>query len=151
MRIVYSDPGPPAAPKGSPDGRWHSGPTRHGGFPDPSRRRGPMALSLAPADRSGTRRERLGTANRVHRAAPTPRWGCRVALLLLAVALYFAIGRDLVQLALASGRTQQTQLRRDLRALGKTYDREAALGRLDDAGDGAPRGDAGAAGRGGGY
>jgi hypothetical protein len=147
MKIIYSDPGRPVAREGPRTGRRQPGGVGPSRASARSRCASGTTLSLAPADRRDAYRQPSRATRRVDSAAPRRPWLYRVILLILALFIYLAIGRDLVQMALASGRAEQTQLRRDFRALGKTTSRDAALGAAEEAGDGAPRQNAGATGR----
>ena len=144
MRIICSNPGRPVAQRSSRTGRRQSEAVGAIRTPVQSRRPSPTRSSLLSSDRSGAHRQYPNAVRRVYREAPRRRRLCLAILLVLAVVIGLTIGSDLVHMVLAGGRAEQTQLRRDLRALGKPTGREPALGGPEDASGGAPRADAAA-------
>jgi len=92
--------------------------------------RAPTRLPLMSINAPGAYLRHRAAADRSHRAARRRMWRRRVILLALAVILYFVVGRDLAQLALASYRARQTELRQDSQSPTTVTGRDAFLGRL---------------------
>jgi len=92
--------------------------------------RTPTILPRMSISATGTYLRHRAAADRAHREARRRLWRRRVILLALAAVLYFAVGRDLVQLGLASYRAKQTELRQDSQAPTKTGGQATSLGRF---------------------
>jgi len=98
--------------------------------PNPLYDRAPTRLPLMSINAPGAYLRHRAAADRAHREARRRRWRRHLIVLALATILYFIVGRDLVQLALASYRAKQTELHQDSQAGPKASGRDASLRRL---------------------
>ena len=100
-----------------------------------SRRRRQLGSPVVPVNPSRAYLRHRAAAQQAHRAQRRARWWYRGAALVLLLALYFAIGRDLIALGRATKNVAAMEVRYEVHALAKDVEGVAQCAQLTSASD----------------